>query len=237
MAVQTPGKFNVTVRPRCDVEHLGVVPYGAALELQAELVEQRAANRIRDRLLLLEHPHVVTLGRNSHAEHVLADREALTRRGVEMYECGRGGDVTYHGPGQLVAYPIIDLRPDRCDLRRYVRDLEEVLLRVLRDFGITGHCIPGRTGVWVGPPPTPEAKIAAIGVRVSRWVTSHGIALNVNTDLRYFDLIVPCGLTGSAVTSLAEQVPQAPGIDAVGARFATHFGAVFGRRMRTLGQA
>ncbi len=263
MATQMSKTTAPAIRPWCDVQNLGVVPYARGLELQAELVEQRAANRIGDRLLLLEHPHVITMGRDSHAANVLLDRERLARRGVELHECGRGGDVTYHGPGQLVAYPILDLRPDRCDLHRYVRDLESVLIGVLDDFGVLGHRVPGRTGVWVRRAETAarsnassasessgtvteiapkvemasEAKVAAIGVRVSRWITSHGIALNVATDLRYFDLIVPCGLTGSAVTSLGQLVQPAPSVAEVGARFAAHFGRVFGRRMRAVGSA
>jgi lipoyl(octanoyl) transferase len=195
-------------------------------------VQQRAANRIADRLLLLEHPHVLTLGRDARAEHVLAGRDRLQRLGVALFECGRGGDVTYHGPGQLVAYPIMDLRPDRCDLHRYVRDLERVLLRVLAEYRIAGHTVPGRTGVWVERLDQRPAKIAAIGVRVSRWITSHGIALNVHPDLGYFDLIVPCGLHGSAVTSLAKLLPQPPAVEEVAPRFAAAFGAVFARRVR-----
>jgi len=213
------------------VRFLGVVPYGEALALQERLVEERAAGSSEDRLLLLEHPPVITLGRNSRREHVLVDEEHLAARGVELFECGRGGDVTYHGPGQLVAYPIIDLKPDRCDLHRYVRDLEQVMLRVLAAYGLQGHVVPGKTGVWVEQPGRPAAKIGAIGVRVSRWVTSHGIALNVDTDLRPFGLIVPCGLRESAVTSLAQLLPHAPGLDAVARRFALEFGHVFGRRM------
>jgi len=217
--------------PRCEARYLGVVPYAEGLRLQAELVERRAAGLCDDQLLLLEHPHVLTLGRNAKAAHVLADPVRLAGLGVELFECGRGGDVTYHGPGQLVAYPIIGLDPRRRDLRRYVRDLEEVLLRVLAGYGIVGHRVPGKTGVWVERHDLPPAKVAAIGVRVSRWVTSHGIALNVRTDLRYFDLIVPCGLAGSAVTSLAELLPEAPEVPDVAARFAAEFGAVYGRQM------
>jgi lipoyl(octanoyl) transferase len=216
----------------CEVQFLGRVPYGEALMLQERLVEERAAGRIGDRLLLLEHPHVITLGRNSHAEHVLLDAGQLAERGVELFECGRGGDVTYHGPGQLVAYPVVDLKPDRCDLHRYVRDLEQVMLRLLATYGLQGQRIAGKTGVWVAREGRPEAKVGAIGVRVSRWVTSHGIALNISTDLRYFDLIVPCGLSGSAVTSLAQLLPRAPRLGEVGRRFAQEFGSVFGRHMR-----
>jgi lipoyl(octanoyl) transferase len=214
------------------VQDLGAVPYARGLELQSQLVAQRAANRIADRLLLLEHPHVLTLGRNSGEQNVLVEIEQLEREGVDLFECGRGGDVTYHGPGQLVAYPIVDLRPDRCDLHRYVRDLEEVLLRLLVSYGVAGHRVPGRTGVWVRRSGKPDAKIGAIGVRVSRWITSHGIAFNVNPDLRYFDWIVPCGISDAAVTSLAALVDPIPSVSEVGTRFASHFGDVFQRRIR-----
>jgi lipoyl(octanoyl) transferase len=220
--------------PVCDVQRLGLVPYARALALQAELVELRGANRIADRLLLLEHPHVITIGRDGRAENILADPARLAALGTEVFACGRGGDVTYHGPGQLVAYPILDLRPDRCDLHRYVRDLEQVMLQVLARYGVAGHVVPGRTGVWVRRAGLPEAKIGAIGVRVARWITSHGIALNVRTELGYFELIVPCGLAGSAVTSLAELVQPPPTTAEVADRFASEFGAVFGRRMRAL---
>jgi len=220
---------------RCDVQWLGTVPYADALRLQADLVRERADGHIGDRLLLLEHPHVLTLGRNSHVEHVLADRAHLQAMGVEWFEAGRGGDVTYHGPGQLVAYPIIDLAPDRCDLHRYVRDLERTITATLADYGIASHVVPGRTGVWVERGgAAPAAKIAAIGVRVGRWITSHGIALNVTTDLRYFDLIVPCGLRDAAVTSIAmEHAGPPPAVEAVGRRFAVHFAAVFDRELVT----
>jgi lipoyl(octanoyl) transferase len=214
------------------VQSLGTVPYARGLELQSELVSLRGANRIADRLMLLEHPHVLTLGRDSEAQHVLVDRQRLQTEGVELHECGRGGDVTYHGPGQLVAYPIVDLRPDRCDLHRFVRDLEEVMLRVLVSYGIEAHVVPGRTGVWVRCSGMPAAKIGAIGVRVSRWITSHGIALNVSTDLRYFDWIVPCGITDGTVTSMARLIEPVPTVSEVGIRFASHFGDVFQRRMR-----
>ncbi len=226
------GTATLPLAPLCEAQFLGTVGYAEAQALQESLVEQRASNRVPDRLLLLEHPHVLTLGRNARAEHVLADAELRARRSVEVFECGRGGDVTYHGPGQLVAYPIVDLRPDRCDLHRYVRDLERVLLRVLAGFGIEGHVVAGRTGVWVERPGLPPAKVAAIGVRVSRWITSHGIALNVHPDLGYFDLIVPCGLQGSAVTSLAALLPHPPTVREAARRFAAEFGAVFGRHVR-----
>jgi lipoyl(octanoyl) transferase len=212
------------------------VPYAEALALQADLVRARAAGRIADQLLLLEHPHVLTLGRNSRPEHVVAGRARLEALGVDVFEAGRGGDVTYHGPGQLVAYPIFDLAPDRCDLHRYMRDLERALVATLADYDIQSHVVAGRTGVWVHREGSVDAKVAAIGVRVARWITSHGIALNVHTSLEYFDLIVPCGLRGAAVTSIAAlraanaQGP-APEVAAVGERFARHVAAVFAREL------
>lgn len=215
----------------CQARWLGTVPYAKGLEIQAEYARQRAAGEVPDQLLLLEHPHVLTLGRAGKAAHVLADAAHLQALGVELFETGRGGDVTYHGPGQLVAYPILDLAPDRCDLHRYVRDLERVLLGTIAGFGIDGHVVPGRTGVWVERDGAPAAKIAAIGVRVARWITSHGIALNVHTDLAYFGLIVPCGLQDGAVTSIALQSGAPVTVEQVAARFASHFGNVFERRM------
>ena len=181
------------------VRRLGLLPYGEALELQAQLVEDRKAGRIPDQLLLLEHPPVITLGVKARKDrsNVLATPEALSAAGVELFETGRGGDVTYHGPGQLVGYPILDLRPDRCDVHRYVRDLEEALILAVATFGVTSGRLEGLTGTWVG-----TEKLAAIGVRISRWVTSHGFALNVTTNLSHFDLIVPCGIVDKGVTSL-----------------------------------
>ena len=176
--------------------------------------------------LLLEHPHVITLGRNANPLHVLAGEAARQTRGVALYRAGRGGDVTYHGPGQLVGYPILDLKPDRCDVRRYVRDLEEVLIRTVADFGVTAGRAEGMTGIWVG-----REKLGAIGVRIARWVTSHGFALNVATDLSYFDLIVPCGLTGKGVTSLERLTGRNFPLPQVAARAAVHLGEVYGRDM------
>ena len=186
-----------------DVRRLGLVSYAAGLELQRTLVEERRSGVIGDTLLLLEHPPVITLGARSRGTtaNVVASREALESAGIEIHDTGRGGDVTYHGPGQLVAYPIFDLRPDRQDVHRYVRDLEEVIIQTIATFGVSGVRLPGLSGVWVGPPGR-EAKVAAIGVRISRWITSHGLALNVATDLRHFDLIVPCGIPDRGVTSL-----------------------------------
>lgn len=180
------------------VQTPGVVPYGVALEMQAELVRRRREGVVPDQLLLLEHPHVITLGRGSRDDHVLASEEERARRGVELFEAGRGGDVTYHGPGQVVGYPILALEEGRRDLHRYLRDLEEVLIRALATLGIRGERLPGLTGVWVG-----GAKVAALGVRVSSgWITSHGFALNVRPDLSYFGTIVPCGIQDREVTSL-----------------------------------
>src|SRR5947209_6150029 len=179
------------------VRRLGRVPYEAGLELQAELVRERQAGRVADTLLLLEHDPVFTLGRNARREHLLLAEEVLRARGFDVVECGRGGEVTYHGPGQVVGYPILDLAPDRCDVHRYVRDLEEVMIRALADYGVAASRVAGMTGTWVG-----ERKVGAIGVRIARWVTSHGFALNVSTDLAPFSLIVPCGIRGRGVTSL-----------------------------------
>jgi lipoyl(octanoyl) transferase len=181
----------------------GRLDYGAGLELQKNLVEQRRAGAIGDTLVLLEHPPVITLGvKTRHGPtNIVASRTELDAEGVEVFETGRGGDVTYHGPGQLVGYPILDLRPDRCDVHRYVRDLEQALIVALRALGIDSGRVAGLTGVWVGEPGR-ESKIAAIGVRISRWITSHGFALNVGTDLRHFDLIVPCGIADRGVTSI-----------------------------------
>jgi lipoyl(octanoyl) transferase len=181
------------------IRRLGLVDYQAGLDLQKELVEQRKQGLIPDQLLLLEHPHVITLGARNHnaSSNVLETPEALALKGVALFETGRGGDVTYHGPGQLVGYPILELQAARRDVHRYVRDLEEVLIQAVSDFGIAASRIPGLTGIWVG-----DHKLAAIGVRISRWVTSHGFALNVSTDLSHFDLIVPCGIADKGVTSM-----------------------------------
>jgi len=177
---------------------LGSVPYADALALQKELVAQRRDGRIPDQLLLLEHPHVITLGSSSHREHILIDDAERALLGIELFESGRGGDVTYHGPGQLVGYPIFDLKPDRCDVHRYVRDIEEALIRALRTFDLSASRKTGLSGVWIA-----DQKIAAIGVRVSSgWITSHGFALNVNTQLAFFDAIIPCGIRDHGVTSM-----------------------------------
>ena len=201
-----------------------MVPYEEALALQRSLVEERRAGTIGDTLLLLEHPHVVTLGVRGDGgrSHLLASPETLAARGVEVHETGRGGDITYHGPGQLVGYPILDLKPDRCDVHRYVRDLESVLIRTASDYGIDAGRIDGLTGVWVG-----GEKLAAIGVRIARWITSHGFALNVATNLDYFKLIVPCGIADRGVTSLSRLVDHPVDMAEVAQRTVRHFANIF----------
>jgi len=209
-----------------EVRRFAVLPYAEALALQRKLVADRQAGRLDDTLLLVEHPPVLTVGVRGDGgrSHILASPETLTARGMQVYETGRGGDVTYHGPGQVVGYPIIDLRPDRCDVHRYVRDLEEVLIRAAADFGVETGRVPGLTGVWAG-----SEKLAAIGVRISRWVTSHGFAFNVTTDLRDFDLIVPCGIADRGVTSL-ERLGTTATRAQVEERIVVRFCEVFERR-------
>ncbi|HEY2842871.1 MAG TPA: lipoyl(octanoyl) transferase LipB [Bryobacteraceae bacterium] len=182
--------------PLFQVVDLGVLGYAAAFELQRDFVERRKRGEIADQLLIVEHPHVVTMGRNGHAENLLASPELLDRAGIEFHHSDRGGDVTYHGPGQIVGYPIVDLREWKRDVGAYLRALEQVLIDTLAEFGIHGGRMQGATGVWVG-----GAKVAAMGVHISRWVTSHGFALNVDADLSYFSYIVPCGLR-QPVTSM-----------------------------------
>ena len=187
-----------------EVRDLGSIPYTDALALQADLVVRRRTGDVPDQLLLLQHPHVITLGTGSSRSHVLADESRRRELGVDLVEVGRGGDVTYHGPGQLVGYPILDLKPDRQDVHRYLRDLEAVLIQTLGELGIRGEPLPDLTGVWVE-----GRKIAAIGVRVSSgWITSHGFALNVSNDLSYFETIVPCGIPNVSVTSVSEELGQ-----------------------------
>ncbi|MGE5359406.1 MAG: lipoyl(octanoyl) transferase LipB [Bacteroidales bacterium] len=208
-----------------DVRRLGSVPYSEALEMQNLLAEERRHGRIPDVLVLLQHPHVLTLGARGDGgrSHILATPARLEQLGVSVVETGRGGDVTYHGPGQLVGYPILDLQPDRCDVHQYVRDVEEVLIRTLRDYRVEGGRIQGLTGVWVG-----AEKIAAIGIRISRWITSHGFALNVSTDLDYFRLIVPCGISDRGVTSLEKLLGRRVPMGEVEERLTSHFCEVFG---------
>ncbi|HWQ00065.1 MAG TPA: lipoyl(octanoyl) transferase LipB [Vicinamibacterales bacterium] len=209
------------------IRRLGRVDYADALELQQRLVDDRRAGRIPDQLLLLEHPPVVTLGVRARSDrrHLVATPEQLAAEGIALFEAGRGGDVTYHGPGQIVGYPILDLRPDRCDVHRYVRDLEEVLIRAAAAFGVTAGRLPGLTGVWVG-----AEKLAAIGVRVSRWITSHGFAFNVTTRLEHFRFIVPCGIADRGVTSLAKLTGRAVPLADVEEAIARAFCEVFDAR-------
>lgn len=215
--------MNATERPPCWAVDLGTFHYGRAWDLQGGLVRARLADEVPDLLLLVEHPHVYTLGRAGDDRHVLWDESLLARRGVEIYHVDRGGDVTYHGPGQAVGYPIVALRERGLDAHRYLRDLEEIIIRTLAEFGIDGGRAPGMTGVWVG-----QAKIAAIGVKFTRAVTSHGFALNVNTDLSYFDGIIPCGLTNRNVTSIQELVGRPVDMGQVHRALRAHFGDVFG---------
>ena len=201
------------------------MPYAEALSLQRSLVEDRRAGRVDDTLLLVEHPHVLTLGVRGDGgrSHLLATPDILASRSVEVHETGRGGDITYHGPGQVVGYPIIDLKPDRCDVHRYVRDLEAVLIRTAARYGVAGERVEGLTGVWVG-----RDKLAAIGVRIARWITSHGFAFNVTTDLEYFNLIVPCGIADRGVTSLARLLGRTVQQAEVEAHVVSDFRQVFG---------
>ena len=210
-----------------EVRRLGTVPYSEALQLQRDLVEERRAGRVPDLLLLLQHPPVITLGVKGDAgrTNIRATAERLVELRIDVSETGRGGDVTYHGPGQIVGYPILDLKPDRCDVHRYVRDLEDVMIRVCADYGVNAGRIGGLTGAWVG-----TEKIGAIGVRISRWITSHGFAFNVTTNLAHFRLIVPCGIADHGVTSLEQQVGRPLSISDVEERVTFHFGRVFGRQ-------
>ncbi len=211
------------------VRRLGLVPYADGLELQRRLVEERKADRIPDTLLLLQHPHVLTIGvKKDGRSHILASPDRLSSLGVEVFETGRGGDVTYHGPGQLVGYPILNLDPDRRDVHQYVRDLEEVMIRVCADYGIDAGRVQGFSGAWIKSEGGDE-KIGAIGVRISRWITSHGFAFNVATDIEFFKLIVPCGIADRGVTSLAARLGRAPAMLEVENRFVEQFAHVFGR--------
>jgi lipoyl(octanoyl) transferase len=216
--------------PALEVRRLGLVPYPDALALQRSLVEERRADRVPDLLLLLQHPPVITLGVRGDGgrSNVVAQSSELIALGIDISETGRGGDVTYHGPGQIVGYPILDLRPDRCDVHRYVRDLEQVMIGVCADYGVTAGRIQGFTGAWVG-----EDKIGAIGVRVSRWITSHGFAFNVSTELRHFDLIVPCGIANRGVTSLQREAGKELRLEEVEEAFIRRFSECFERTPRS----
>lgn len=221
---------------------LGRAGYEPTHALQRELLEARVRGQIGDTLLLVEHPPVITLGRGAHAENIVASPAHLDAMGVTVHETGRGGDVTYHGPGQLVAYPIFDLKPDRCDVRRYVRDLARVMIGLAGDFGVVAFENPTMIGAWVDlADPRREgttadtavhpAKLGAIGVRLSRWVTMHGFAFNATTDLSHFGLIVPCGIREHPVTSLAALgVPEVPPVELLARRAIPHFERVFSAR-------
>jgi lipoyl(octanoyl) transferase len=221
---------------------LGTVDYATGLLLQQQLVDLRKEEKIGDVLLLLEHGPVITLGRNAKAANVVASPELLTQRGVELFECNRGGDVTFHGPGQIVGYPIFDLRghatPDgkrkTLGAVQFVRRLEEILIRACADFAIPTKRVPGLTGVWTDASNhagAEEAKIAAIGVHISHFITSHGFALNVNTDLSFFNLIIPCGIAAKPVTSMRQEIGHALDLNAVAESISRNFGVVFSSQM------
>jgi lipoyl(octanoyl) transferase len=209
----------------CELILLDTVPYESAVAMQESYADSVASNREPEKFILLQHPHVITLGRGFHQENLLFTKQWLQEHGVAVEESGRGGDVTYHGPGQIVGYPILNIS-DQPDLHLYLRNLEELMIRCVADFGIEAHREPGMTGAWVG-----SEKIGAIGVRVSRWVTSHGFALNVNTDLHYFDYIVPCGIRQYGVTSLEKLLEREVKIADVQDSLVTHFQAIFHRKM------
>jgi lipoyl(octanoyl) transferase len=224
------------------VVDLGLVEYGAAWELQRRVVAARKARAVPDVLLLCEHPHVITLGRNGNAANLRASDHVLAQMGVSFFETNRGGDITYHGPGQLVGYPILNLAEIRRDVGWYVRSLEEAMIRAGAEFGVSGRRVAVRTGVWVNVHEVEEGKeveevndeekLAAIGVHLSRWVSSHGFAYNVSTDLRYFDLIVPCGIAGKRATSLEKLLGRRVEIKEVAPRIAAHLGGIFGLSLR-----
>ena len=211
----------------CWVVDRGSIPYGPACEMQQRLVEARKAAAIPDVLLFCEHPHVITLGRNAKRGHLLASNQLLAQMNAELHPTNRGGDITYHGPGQIVGYPILDLTEHRRDVRWYVEQLEELMIRTTSDFGLAAHRVEAQHGVWIDAP-TGKEKLGALGVHLSHWVTSHGFAYNVSTDLRYFDLIVPCGIPDKRVTSLERALGRTVAIDQVRDRVVTHFATTFG---------
>jgi len=210
----------------CWIVDLGLIPYGPACELQSLLVQARKVRAIPDVLLLCEHPHVITLGRNGTREHLHAGDALLEQMKVEFHTSDRGGDITYHGPGQIVGYPILDLTEHRRDIGWYVHQLEEVMVRASADFGVAARRVEGQHGVWIETQDG-EEKLGALGVHLSRWVTSHGFAYNVSTDLRYFDLIVPCGIAGKRVTSLERALGRSISIDEVRDGIVAHFAWLF----------
>jgi lipoyl(octanoyl) transferase len=205
------------------ITDLGLLSWSDAYALQQRIVAARKAGAIDDVLLFCQHPHVLTLGRNASQKNLLASEHVLRQKNVELRESNRGGDITYHGPGQIVGYPILNLDLIRRDVHWYVRTLEEAMIRTSADFGISAYRIPGKTGIWVQPPGNiPEEKLAAIGVHISRWVTSHGFAFNVSTDLRYFDLIIPCGIADRKATSLEKLLHRHVSQDEVKPHLAHH---------------
>ena len=216
---------------RCHTIDLGLIGYAEAWALQKRIVAARKAGAIEDVLLVCEHSHVITQGRNGKREHLLASEHVLRQKGVEYYETSRGGDITYHGPGQIVGYPILNLGAIRRDVVWYVRMLEVAMIRATSEFGITAERVAGKTGIWVKSGDT-EEKLAAIGVHISRWVTSHGFAYNVSTDLRYFDLIVPCGIADRKATSLEKLLGRSVEQEEVAPRIARHLGELFGLEMQ-----
>ncbi len=215
----------------CPIVDLRLIGYAEALGFQKRTVAARKAGVIEDMLLLCEHPHVITQGRNGKREHLLVSDQVLRQKGVEYYETSRGGDITYHGPGQIVGYPILNLGAIRRDVVWYVRTLEEAMIRATAEFGITAERVRGKTGIWVRTGNT-EEKLAAIGVHISRWVTSHGFAYNVSTDLRNFELIVPCGIADRRATSLEKLLGRNIEQKEVAPRIAKHLGELFGLEMR-----
>jgi len=219
----------------CLTVELGLIGYAEAWDLQKRLVAARKAGAIEDVLLLCEHPHVITLGRNGKREHLLASEPVLKQKGVEFHASDRGGDITYHGPGQIVGYPILNLGAIRRDVVWYVRMLEEALIRATAEFGLNAERVAGKTGIWVHSEGK-EEKLAAIGVHISRWVTSHGFAYNVATDLRYFDLIVPCGIADCRATSLEKLLGRRVEYQEVAPRLANYLGEVFTLEMKPAGR-
>jgi lipoyl(octanoyl) transferase len=220
----------------CAAIDLGRLGYAEACDLQQRLVAARKTGAVPDLLLFCEHPHILTLGRKGRMENLRAPQTALDSLGVELHHSSRGGDITYHGPGQIVGYPIVQLAEIRRDVGWYVRQLEEVMIRAAAAFGVEAFRVPGRTGIWVRPsagPAGPEEKLGAIGVHISRWVTSHGFAFNVSTDLRYFDLIVPCGIAGRRATSLEALLARPVSAAEVRPVMTAEFGSAFGLQMQS----
>src|SRR5712671_4110689 len=215
----------------CLTIDLGLIGYAEAYALQRRIVAARKADAIEEVLLLCEHSHVITQGRNGKREHLLASEHVLRQKGVEFHATNRGGDITYHGPGQLVGYPILNLGAIRRDVVWYVRTLEEAMIRATAEFGISAERVAGKTGIWVRAGKT-EEKLAAIGVHISRWVTSHGFAYNVSTDLRNFDLIVPCGIADRKATSLEKLLGRNVEEKEVAPRIAKHLGELLGLEMK-----